>query len=194
MRALLSILLALVVAGCLGGDAPEAPVDAAAVNASASATGDAEVMAANETLEPAGPVVTPFSFSGSTPEGACSIAGCHWLSPGSEDFHPLAHEGHATAVTVEVDYRDVPPGMEFYVGICTGEGDSESAENVTCGEYTTGPSPLSVTFDLSASHVPGQMVALSFGALNGMSTMSGAMVFGASNFDATGTLTAMPTM
>lgn len=187
MRSILLLTFALVAAGCVG--ASDAPLETASADVASPGNATAAPIVETTSEDPAIPVAVPVSYSGSTPEGVCSAAGCQWLSEGAEDYHPIEHTGHATKLAVQVTYADVKPGMEFYIGICIGDGADET--QVTCRDYTTGPSPLVVEFDL-ADHVPGQGIALSTGALNGLSTMSGLMVFSSSSFQVEGTLTVMP--
>ena len=189
MRPLL-LILALLAAGCV--DTAETAERAAPSEGDASAiAGESGAGAPDEVAEAEAvlvPIAVPVSYSGTTPEGSCSMLGCHWVTAGSEDFHPIEHEGKATKLAVQVTYRDVKPGMEFYIGLCLGDGADEAS--VSCDGYVTGPSPLVVEFDL-AGHVAGDQVALSTGALNGTSTASGVMVFTASSFDVAGTLTVL---
>lgn len=187
MRALVLLSTFLLLSGCLGGsdDAAESAsadpnVEPAAASASTATLPDADANATSMA-----PMALAFTYSGSTPEGVCGPAGCQWVTQGAEDFHPLDHTGHPTSLTATFTYDGLRPGMEFYVGLCIGNGGSEA--EAVCDGYTTGPSPLTVTFDLSA-HEPGTQIALSTGALNGASTASGLIVFTSSSFEAAGTL------
>ena len=189
MRLALLTVLAVFAAGCMTAEEePSAPLPNASDPALEPAAVDPALVAAAEAASGAAQEA-PFAYSGTTPEGVCGPFGCRYTTPGAEDFHPLAYTGRAVKIVAEVTYAEVKPGMEFYIGLCTGAGESE--EDVSCGQYTTGASPLLVEFDL-ADVPPGEPIALSAGALNGASTATGVMVFTASSFDVAGTMTLLP--
>lgn len=186
------LALTLLFAGCLGDkEAPTAASEEPEGTLGAASAAGTGADAANATLDDAANASVAhaplaFSYTGSTPEGVCGPAGCNFVTDGSEDFHIVEHEGHPTSMTVTVTYSGVRPGMEFYMGVCLGAGETEA--EVTCRDYTTGASPLAITFDL-ADHVPGNQIALSAGALNGASTATGLLLFTSSEFSVEGTLT-----
>lgn len=185
----LSLSIALLAAGCLGAkEAPVAETETGSATEQEGDTLDAAAATGNATWaadEATAMAPAPFAYSGSTPEGVCGPVGCEFVTPGAEDFHPLEVVGAPTSLTVTYTYAGLRPGMEFYVGLCVGAGADESESS--CDGYTTGPSPLTVTFDLTG--VPaGSALALSTGALNGASTATGVVVFTSSSFDAEGAL------
>ena len=196
LRAAAPLVVLVLLAGCLGGAEPEATT--AGASSSTAQEGAADASQASATLTPTEnatdasaviPVATPIAYSGHTPTGVCQfmVGQCLDAQQGTEDFHmldPVA--GQATLLALQVTYGEQAPGMEFYVGVCSGPD-----EGTQCTDYQTGPSPLVVEFDLSA-YPPGTSFGISVGSLNTAAMQTATMVFAPVDFEVAGTLTSLP--
>lgn len=190
MTLALTIAFVLALAGCLGGKAD--PVSSASVKATPtapSATQAATNASANATDAPM-PVLLKVGYSGNTGTGACvfTVGQCQFAQPGVEDNHmfdPI--KGTPTRLAIQFTYGEQKPGMEFYVGFCSGPDHA----TMSCGDYQTGPSPYLREFDLK-SYPAGTLFGMSVGSLNGAGESGGAIVFADVAFQAEGTFTVIP--
>lgn len=192
MRAAFALALAILAAGCLGGDAPVESASVATPTApapEAATASNATESVADESAVAPKPVSV--SYTGTAPAGACVFPAqaCQWTG-GSEDYHAIAYQGRATHLAIQVTYADQAPGMTFYISLCRGEGTDETT--VTCDDYQTAPSPMMLEFDLRGDPA-GASYGLSVGSVSdAVGSTGAAMLFGPANFAVEGTLTVLP--
>lgn len=192
LRAVVPLVLLVLLAGCLdgsGNEAPAADAQTATPAADGTVTPAVEDVANATAPDAAMPITTPVSYSGSSPVGVCefmAVGACVFPVAGSEDFHLIEAPGQAKRLNVQVTYAGQLPGLDFYVGFCSGD-----EEPTDCANYVTGPSPFTLDVDLS-SYPPGTVFALSIGSVVTPAMMAGAGVFGPADFQVEGTLTSIP--